>query len=120
MLDVPADQSAGRFLSQDPIGFTGGLNFYQYAASSAVNYGDPAGLWSPAAHNQIIWNALHPCGVSNADIWSIQQGSQFIDDNFQGSQWSYMHSMSDGNAKQKPLDAQKARNGFITEPRIVN
>jgi hypothetical protein len=63
----------------------------------------------------MIWNALHPCGVSNADIWNIQQGSQFVDDNFQGPQWSYMHSMSDGNAEQSSSEAKTARDGFISD-----
>lgn len=39
------DPSLGRFLSQDPIGFAGGLNLYEYAANSPAQMVDPRGLW---------------------------------------------------------------------------
>jgi len=38
------DPSAGRFLSEDPIGFDGDANFYVYAGGSPVNWTDPDGL----------------------------------------------------------------------------
>jgi RHS repeat-associated protein len=31
------------FVSEDPIGFAGGINFHQYAGSNAVNFNDPTG-----------------------------------------------------------------------------
>jgi hypothetical protein len=40
----------GRFISEDPIRFDGGLNFYVYALSNAVKRKDPYGLdWRDAA-----------------------------------------------------------------------
>jgi RHS repeat-associated protein len=38
------DQSAGRFVSEDPIQFGGGKNFYRYSFSNPVNFRDPSGL----------------------------------------------------------------------------
>ncbi len=38
------DLATGRFLSEDPIGFTAGDNFYQYVFNSPSNYIDPRGL----------------------------------------------------------------------------
>ena len=35
-----------RFLSEDPIGFAGGVNGYQYANGNPLRYVDPLGLWS--------------------------------------------------------------------------
>jgi hypothetical protein len=67
------------------------------------------------SHRQIIWNALHPCHVSNADIWEIQQGSQFIDDHFQGPEYAYMHYMSNGTAHQLPADAMNATNSYVQQ-----
>lgn len=108
------DPQAGRFLSEDPVRFEGGTNFYRYAENSSPNGTDPSGLWSTDAHHQLIWNALHPCGVSNADIWQIQQGSDFADSfAFQGAEWSFMHAMSNGSAHQTANDARRQTTQFV-------
>jgi RHS repeat-associated protein len=45
------DTATGRFLSEDPIEFSGGNEFYVYALNRAVNFVDPSGLdghtWGP-------------------------------------------------------------------------
>lgn len=38
------DAGMGRFISQDPIGLSGGLNMYMYARANAVRFTDPSGL----------------------------------------------------------------------------
>jgi RHS repeat-associated protein len=38
------DLNVGRFISEDPIGFHGGLNYYRYVFNHAVNRRDPQGL----------------------------------------------------------------------------
>ena len=38
------DSVSGRFISEDPIGFTGGFNFYRYARNNPVRRKDPSGL----------------------------------------------------------------------------
>ena len=40
------DPKIGRFITQDPIGFWGGINFYSYVGNSPLNWGDPWGLSS--------------------------------------------------------------------------
>lgn len=38
------DPSAGRFLSEDPIRYSGGVNFYRYVRNNPINLIDPPGL----------------------------------------------------------------------------
>jgi RHS repeat-associated protein len=38
--------ATGRFLSEDPIGFYGGNNFYRYVGNDPADLIDPFGLWS--------------------------------------------------------------------------
>jgi uncharacterized protein RhaS with RHS repeats len=38
------DPGAGRFVSEDPTGFKGGVNFYPYAANDPTDQTDPMGL----------------------------------------------------------------------------
>jgi RHS repeat-associated protein len=38
------DPNAGRFLSEDPMRFTTGINFYRYVKNNATNLADPYGL----------------------------------------------------------------------------
>jgi len=38
------DADTGRFISEDPIGFEGGINLYAYCNSNPVNFVDPLGL----------------------------------------------------------------------------
>jgi RHS repeat-associated protein len=40
------DENIGRFVSADPIGFRGGINFYRYARNNPPRYRDPLGLWA--------------------------------------------------------------------------
>jgi len=40
------DPDIGRFISEDPIGFEGGLNLYAYVGGNPVNAIDPIGTWS--------------------------------------------------------------------------
>jgi RHS repeat-associated protein len=55
------DPKGGRFLSEDPIGFGGGVNFYAYVGNGPTNWIDPFGLWPgqmpppPPGYNPGTW-----------------------------------------------------------------
>lgn len=46
------DPTIGRFTSEDPIRFTGGINFYVYVLNSPVNFIDPLGLQCTCSYSQ--------------------------------------------------------------------
>jgi RHS repeat-associated protein len=52
------DPMEGRFISKDPIGFSGGVNFYDYALSNPINYTDPSGLLTSQQETQIDTNRI--------------------------------------------------------------
>jgi len=51
------DPTIGRFISEDPIGFRGGKNFYAYVGNGPVNLTDPLGLCDKNK-NCIPWSSL--------------------------------------------------------------
>jgi len=75
------DPSTGRFISEDPIGLGGGLNFYQYVRNNPILLNDPLGLrWTntgvpaPPNTNTIVCNGL---GGINVQI-GINQDQQAL------------------------------------------
>jgi hypothetical protein len=48
------DPEMGRFLSEDPVGFAGGVNFYVYVGNNPVNYRDPFGLHQVGFNGNIV------------------------------------------------------------------
>jgi RHS repeat-associated protein len=65
------DPQVGRFLSEDPIGFDGGINFYTYVRNNPVNRTDPLGLYD--------WGPLGGtcCNHSGGDEWALVGDGQW-------------------------------------------
>ncbi len=106
------DPSTGRFISEDPITFSGGVNFYRYVHNSPVNRQDPSGLWSPGAHDALISHALK-CAVPDFVISEIQQDSRTWDEMSQAAGQSNFHSLAmPGQSAQQAIDA---RNQIIAD-----
>jgi hypothetical protein len=51
------DPGMGRFLNQDPMGFSQGPNFYTYTNNNPTIYTDSFGLWTPSNHYDLTYNA---------------------------------------------------------------
>jgi RHS repeat-associated protein len=69
------DPLAGRFVSEDPIQFDGGANFYRYVGNSPTDFTDPFGLaqcvYSISQHTMTCTeNAAPPVGPT----WQLQVG----------------------------------------------
>ena len=54
------DQNVGRFLSEDPLGFDTGINFYEYAANAPAQWNDAYGL-----------QQCKSCGIANAPAYDV-------------------------------------------------
>jgi RHS repeat-associated protein len=52
------DSSIGRFISEDPLGYAAGVNFYAYCSNSPVDCSDPTGL--------IDWRAVGKASIDLA------------------------------------------------------
>jgi RHS repeat-associated protein len=79
------DPVTGRWLSNDPIGISGGLNQYVFCANNPVNFRDPLGLCTEGSEESSFMAWLHGildaggtveptpfCDLSNALIYSVQ------------------------------------------------
>ena len=55
------DAGAGRFVTRDPIGYTGGINLYGFAGNNPVNESDPSGF-DPGdpGEGELSMRSLHP------------------------------------------------------------
>ncbi len=106
------DSYIGRFLQEDPIGFSGGQNFYPYVHGNPVLRTDAFGLFSPGGHDAMISFAFAD-RLSSRDIRIMQQASREFDQASQGAADAYKHSMRQSN--QSPDEAIRLRDQLVGE-----
>ena len=66
--------SFGRFVSEDPIGFAGGINQYAYTGNDPVNFKDTLGTDKNRDNPGTYWGAfkfIHHCAAERANTLSI-------------------------------------------------
>jgi RHS repeat-associated protein len=49
------NQSAGRFISEDPLKFRESTNFYAYVRNNPIRLSDPRGLWAGGVGGVVAW-----------------------------------------------------------------
>ena len=67
------NSEAQRFISEDPIGFSGGLNLYRYTGNNPVNWIDPWGLWRwpDSSGVAIHGETINPFTSGGGGIWGL-------------------------------------------------
>src|SRR5262249_975917 len=105
------DPKVGRFISEDPIGFGGGINQFSYVENNPMNGRDPQGLYNIDVHYYLTYFLLtkFPC-LTPDDAREIAGADQHVDENPQtspGPGWtegqrqinSELHAFNEGNTK---------------------
>src|SRR5439155_16703824 len=64
----------GRFISEDPIGFAGGINRYAYAGNSPINHRDQLGLQFDFWNNPVMDSVSHLPAVCEGGLFNFAGG----------------------------------------------
>lgn len=106
------DPQVGRFISEDPIGLTGGINQFAYVGNNPQNRKDPSGLYGVDVHYYLTYYlALSTGCLSDAEARSIAQGDQDSDESdWKKPGWGNSIVSIGGKAHVVPDYAQRYRN----------
>jgi len=112
------DPKIGRFLSEDPIGLAGGVNFYSYVGSSPVNYSDPWGLFLFGQHLGMTAEAMTAEGFSGADARGLAKDVMNVDrrEGTQNPDRAYEHAMREKtNPRMSDYEAERRYREFVDQ-----
>jgi RHS repeat-associated protein len=81
----------GRFISEDPIGFSGGINVYRYAYDNPLSFRDPSGLagWENFYNNPLVDfvsdNSDYLPGICSGGVFLYGLGGPQVGNGYQGT-----------------------------------
>jgi RHS repeat-associated protein len=103
------DPTIGRFISEDPIRFKGGINFYAYVRNSPIKLIDPSGLCAANGQQPITCDTVLPNGQTVGDVVRQQRAvlQNVLDSSIQANQ---------AGAESDPLSALTGAFLFIAKP----
>ena len=75
------DPKVGRFISEDPIGFGGGINQFAYVSNNPKNSKDPSGFYEVDVHYYLTYYLAISTGCfSSSEAREIAEGNQHSDE----------------------------------------
>lgn len=98
------DAGIGRFVSEDPIGFYAGVNFYTYVLGSPLGFVDPNGTQCCRApdDNKEGWNDYKNVG----NVFTLMRASSFATEALSAAaQWARQHNLPAAALHNGPPDA---------------
>jgi RHS repeat-associated protein len=105
------DQNVGRFISEDPIGLQGGIDFYAYAENNPVNRSDPFGMQAAPAPipgpAPIPWGGF--AGLAYLDILLAQHDWREFQQLCTAYGWSWCSSSPNPKPNAQCKDCNKVR-----------
>ncbi|MFN0278160.1 MAG: RHS repeat-associated core domain-containing protein [Pyrinomonadaceae bacterium] len=108
------DPQIGRFISEDPIGFAGGINLYAYVGNRPTMFADPTGLfpswWKFNYHADITRHGLYGL-ASPGQIEAVVSANTDYDRRTQDSIYAPYHAMS--RPGQSPEEARAEANESV-------
>lgn len=79
------DSQMGRFISRDPIGYSDGVNLYQYVSSQPIILNDPTGMWGKDVHYGKTREWAYDSGMVFWAAVEVARADQGIDENYSTS-----------------------------------
>ena len=101
------DSVSGRYFKSDPIGFSGGINYFLYVANNPINWFDPLGLFTlNDAKNSLKKRGITP--ANKGFFWDSYSDSQIFNEwlRLENSETSWLSNLPDCPCTTECIDSK--------------